>query len=86
MHKQGEQTYADVTKPLRELTKQDPERKTRLYMDHRPVGIASMVAQKYVEEGQDVWKAVYHNGRKLEPAKARYHKIEGESLAIFSGV
>ena len=51
------------------LVNYDPERDTRLYVDHGPMGIASTVAQRYKENGQDIWKAVYHNGRRLEPAE-----------------
>ena len=68
------------------LVNYDPNRDTRLYVDHGPLGIASTVAQRYKEGGQDVWKAVYHNGRRLEPAEQRYPKVDGESLAIYSGI
>ena len=49
------------------LVNYDPERQTRLYVDHGPLGIASTVAQMYKEHRKEVWKAVYHNGRRLEP-------------------
>ena len=116
MREEDGETYANITAPLRELTKTnvrfvwskecekafnklksrlmkdtvlvnyDPERETRLYVDHRPRGIASTVAQKYEEEDETLWKAVDHNGRSLENAEIGYLKIEGESLAIYSGI
>ena len=112
------ETYSDITKPLRELTKQgvhfkwtknceksfrrlkellldetvlvnyDPERETRLYVDHGPEGIAATVAQGYKVKGQEElqWRTVYHSGRSLEKAERGYGKIEGESLAIYAGI
>ena len=112
------ETYSDVTKPLRQLTRfgkhfswneecrvsflrlksllvadtvlvnYDPTRKTRLYVDHGPVGIASTIAQAYEVEGErkDQWRTVYHTGRALTKAEQNYGKIEGESLAVYSGI
>ena len=111
------ETYSDVTKPLRELTRHgkhfrwdeecrssfrrlrdllaadsvlvnyDPKRRTRVYVDHGPEGIASTIAQAYKVEGErkDQWRTVYHTSRALTKAEKNYGKIEGESLAVFSG-
>ena len=67
------------------LVNYDPDREICLYVDHGPVGIASTVAQKYKENGKEIWKAVYHNGRRLEASEQNYHTVEDESLAIYSG-
>ena len=68
------------------LINYDPERQPRLYVDHGPQGLASTVAQLYKEKGQEIWKAVYHTGRRLETAERNYPKVDGESLAIYSGI
>ena len=66
----------------------DTTRQTRLYVDHGPGGIASTVAQKYEEIGQiePEWRTVMHNSRALTKAEQGYGKMEGESLAILSGI
>ena len=84
-----QQSFTELKSRLTEdtgLVNYDPDRETRLYMDQGPVGIASTIAQKYNKGGEEIWKAVYHNGRRLERAEERYHKIEGESLAIYSRI
>ena len=112
------ETYSDVTRPLRELTRQgvwfkwseecqkafqklknmlvadtvlvnyDTRRAPRLYVDHGPVGIGATVAQRYDVPGQTQpdWRPVTHNSRTLTKAEQGYEKIEGESLAILSGI
>ena len=84
-----QQSFRELKSRLTEdtgLVNYDLDRETRLYMDQGPVGIASTIAQKYNKGGEEIWKAVYHNGRRLERAEERYHKIEGESLAIYSRI
>ena len=70
------------------LVHYDPERETRLYVDHGPEGVASTVAQGYdiPEEHEKQWRAVHHKSRSLQPAEKNYQKIEGESLAVYSGI
>jgi hypothetical protein len=112
-----QETYSDVTKPLRQLTRYgkhfhwdeecrksfkrlrdllaadsvlvnyDPNRKTREYVDHGPEGIASTIAQAYKMDGErkEQWRTVYHTSRALTKAEKNYGKIEGESLAVYSG-
>ena len=116
MRSEDGRPHADVTAPLRELTKKntqfkwsqecqesydelkrrisdrtvlvhfEPDRETRLYVDHGPSGIASTLAQKHEAQPAPVWKAVHHMSRSLVKSEMNYHKIEGESLAIYSGV
>ena len=66
----------------------DPGRKTRVYMDHGPDGVASTIAQGYTSTGQTTtqWRPVYHTSRALTKAEKGYGKVDGESLAVFSGV
>ena len=66
----------------------DVDRHTRLYVHHGPVGIAATVAQQYVDEatGDVVYRPVHHNSRVLTPTEERYGKVEGESLALLSGI
>ena len=66
----------------------DTARHTRVYIDHGPVGVAATVAQKYVDEvtGDEVYRPVHHNSRVLTPTEERYGKVEGESLAVLTGI
>ena len=111
-------TYSDITKPLRELTRQgvrfvwsqdcedsftvlkdllcsdtvmvpyDPKRRTRIYVDHGPEGVAATVAQRYekIGEKEEVYRPVAYNSRSLKEAEKSYSKVEGESLAVLSGI
>ena len=111
-------TYRYVTKPLRELTRQntkfvwmeecqqsfeklkellcnnkvlmayDPKRHTRIYVDHGPKGVAATVAQRYDEAGETepVYRPVTYTSRALKKAERGYSKVEGESLAVLSGI
>ena len=111
-------SYADVTAPLRELTRQnarfvwsaqceqsfnrlknmltsdsvlmqyDTKRATRLYVDHGPVGVGATVAQRYDIPGEvrPQWRPVTYNSRTLKSAELGYSKVEGESLAVLSGI
>ena len=63
-----------------------PHLDTRLYVDHGPKGIASTVAQLHKHGKKPGWKAVHHKSRSLIPAEENYSKVEGESLAIYSGI
>ena len=65
----------------------DPKRKTRLYVDHGPGGLAASVCQLYNEIGETKqWRMVTHKSRTLEKAEQNYGKIEGESLGVLWGV
>ena len=64
----------------------EPDWETRLYVDHGPEGIALTLAQKHEADPKPVWKAVHHMSHSLVKSEINYHKIEGESLAIYSGV
>ena len=70
------------------LANYDPERKTTLWVDHGPQGIASTLTQEYEVPGfrEVQHRPVYHNSRALTKAEQGYGKIDGESLAILSGV
>ena len=67
------------------LVPYQPNLDTRLYVDHGPAGIASTLAQDHGEEGKKVWKTVHHMSRSLVKLELNYPKIDGESLAIYSG-
>ena len=66
----------------------DVARKTRLYVDHGPDGVASTVVQEYEigKSGEKVYRPVHHSSRALTETEARYTKTDGESLAVLSGV
>ena len=114
----GEETYSDVTGPLRRLTRHgvhfnwmkdcsrsfqrlkdklssdsvlmnfDPGRKTRVYVYHWPDGVAStIIDQGYTstEKTTTQWRPVNHTSRALTKAEKGYGKVDGESLAVFSG-
>jgi transposase InsO family protein len=66
----------------------DPKRETKLFVDDGPSGVAATVAQKYEVKGLDHpgWRPVAHNSRAKTEAEMNYSKVEGESLAILSGI
>ena len=66
----------------------DPERKTRLYVDEGRTGVAATVAQQHLVEGMDhsVWRPVAYNSRAKTVAELGYGKVDGDSLAIMSGM
>ena len=71
----------------------DPARWTRLYVDEGTTGIAATVAQEYkaeevpgVEVDHSVWRSVCYNSRAKIESELNYGKVDGESLAILSGV
>ena len=104
MCKEDGTPYADVTAPLRNLTRLNvkfewtkecqnafdelksrlshktvlvpyvPQLDIRLYVDHRPKGIVSTVAQLYKHGKNPGWKAVHHKSHSLIPAKENYSK------------
>ena len=69
------------------LMSYDPERSTRLYVDHGPDGVASTVTQRYDVPGkrEPEYRPVAYKSRSLKPAEKRYSKVEGESLGVLSG-
>ena len=67
------------------LVPYQPDLETRLYVDHGPAGIASTLAQNHGQDGKNVWKTVHHLSRSLVKSEMNYPKIDGESLAIYSG-
>ena len=66
----------------------DPARHTRVYVDHGPEGVASTVAQGYDVVGQrePQYRPVHHSSRSLTKAEKGYGKVEGESLAVLTGI
>ena len=70
------------------LTHYEPNRKTRVYVDHGPKGLGAMLAQLYEVPGEPkkCWKPVLHTSRVMSQTEMNYGKTEGESLAIFSGI
>ena len=64
----------------------NPDLQTRLYVDHGPEGIAAAIAQRHTENNAPVWKTVHYDSRRLDKAEINYNKVEGESLAIYSGI
>ena len=65
----------------------DPNRFTRIYVDHGPDGVASTVAQRYNTPGKQTpkYQPVAYTSRSLKQAEKNYSKVEGESLAVLSG-
>ena len=45
-----------------------------------------MVAKLHKHGKNLGWKAIHHKSRSLIPAEENYSKVEGESLAVYSGV
>ena len=64
------------------LANYDPALQTRLYVDHGPKGVASTVAQLHPEG----WRSVCYQSRSLTKAEMNYGKVDGESLAVLSGI
>ena len=66
----------------RVMANYDPERKTRLYCDDGPQGVAATVAQEYKMDGVDhtVWRPVNYTSRAKTEAEMDYEKVDGESL------
>ena len=62
----------------------DPDRKTKVYVDHGPGGVASTVAQGYSNDKDPrdraiQWRPVYHTSRALTKAEQGYGKTDEES-------
>ena len=55
-------------------------------VDHAPSRIASTIAQHNLNGKNPGWKAMHHKSRSLVSSARNYNKVEGESLAIYSGV
>ena len=86
MDKACEDSFKELKRRLSDksvLVPYVPNLETRLYIDHGPKGIASTLAQKHDKDG-GAWKAVHHLSRSLVKSEEGYHKVEGESLAIYS--
>ena len=66
----------------------DPNRKTRVYVDHGPLGLGATLAQLYEieEEPKEAWRPVKYASRALVDSERNYAKIEGESLSILFGI
>ena len=71
----------------------DPAWRTRLYVDEGPTGVAATVAQEYkaeevpgVEVDHSIWRSVCYKSRAKIDYELNYGKVDGESLAILSGV
>ena len=64
------------------------DRRTRVYVDHGPQGVAATLAQEYKVPGQaqPVWRPVNHTSRSMTVAEKNYGKTEGESLAVVHGI
>ena len=72
----------------RVMANYDPKRRTRLYCDDGPQGVAGTVAQEYEVEGVDhsVWRPVNYTSRAKTVAEKDYGKVDGESLGVLSGI
>ena len=72
----------------RVLANYDPMKPTRIYVDDGPAGVAATVAQSYEVEGIDhpVWRPVMHTSRAKTAAEMNYGKVDGESLAVLTGI
>ena len=70
------------------LVSYDPQRHTRVYVEHGPHGLASTLAQAYKTPGyrEPQYRPVIHHSRALTKAEMGYGKIEGESLSVLAGV
>ena len=68
----------------RVLTNYDPTKKTRLYVDDDPAGLAATVAQLHPIEESDkgAWKPVTHTSRAKTQSELIYGKVDGKSLAV----
>ena len=64
----------------------DPDKATRIYVDHGPAGVASTVAQNHGENGTSSWRPIHYQSRALTSAELNYGKVDGESLAVLSGL
>jgi len=63
----------------------DPEKKTRLYMDHSPQGIGGTVAQDHSRPGKEsCWRPVHYSSRTLTKIETNYGKVDRESLVVSS--
>ena len=72
----------------RVMANYDPGRKTRLYCDDGPHGVAATVAQEYKVDGVDhmVWRPVNYTSRAKTEVEMAYGKVDGESLGVLSGI
>ena len=61
-----------------------PNRETQLVVDRGPEGIAATVMQR--ESTSDEWQPINYTSRAKTKTEKNYSPIEGESLAIYSGI
>ena len=61
------------------LLNYDPNRKTRVYMDHSPDGISSAVAHAFSER-KEQWRTVCNTSKVVAKAEKKGRKLEGESM------
>ena len=66
------------------LAHYDVKRKTRLYVDHGPAGLGTVLIQWHEDQKRATgyWRPVIHTSRALNKAEQNYGKTDGESLAI----
>ena len=63
----------------------DPAKKTRIYLDHGPDGVAGTLAQNHGLAGDKPrWRPVHYSSRALTKAERNYGKVDGESLGVTS--
>jgi len=70
----------------RVLANYDPTKPTRVYVDDGPAGVAATVAHTVKDVDHPVWKPVTHTSRAKTKAEMNYGKVDGESLAVLSGI
>ena len=70
--------HSDVTAPLRQLTRQNER--------FEWTAQCQTLTQNHNEVQTPKWKVVHHMNHSLVKSEKNYNKIEGESLAIYSGV
>ena len=63
----------------------DPDKQTRVYVDHGPAGLGGTIAQNHAEPGdKPLWRPVHYCSRALTKAESNYGKVDGESLGVAS--
>ena len=64
------------------------DKKTRIYVDHGPAGVAGTIVQDHElpDTMEKAWRPVNHTSRALTTTEQGYSKVEGESLAVYSQI
>jgi len=70
----------------RVLANYDPTKPTRVYVDDGPARVAATVAHTVKDVDHPVWKRITHTSRAKTKAEINYGKVDGESLAVLSGI